>query len=569
MLLIQRLVKATSFILCLIAIAHNGAAQADTPVPPKSREERMQQFLAKWSRPDGPGGSVAVVRDGKILYESGFGKANLEYDIPNSPTTVFHIASVSKQFTAFAIGLLAHQGKLSYNDDIRKYLPEMHDFGKTITIRHLLNHTSGLRDQWEMLAIAGWRLDDVITQEHIRRMAFREQELNFTPGSKFLYCNTGYSLLAEIVERVSHQPFPVFAQENIFRPLGMTHTRVHNDNSEIIPNRAYSYTASGTGYRLSALNYANEGATSVFTTVGDLAKWLDNLDTKRIGGAALIGEMETSGTLNNGRKTGYGFGLSVGRYRGLETVGHNGSDAGFRTDTLRFPAKRLSVIVLCNFAQATSSVYSKRIADIFLESEFPDPPGSASGTPAATRKPAGPGVSVSQDRLKAYAGIYRLAPGWLMNIRSEADGLTVQATGEERTPTRAESETRFFVPAYGSAIEFERNADSTVKGLLYRNIHAPRAAPFLGGTAALEEYAGTYYSPEADTYYTLHVREGKLIAEHPRNDSVTLTPSITDEFEGNRWYFSRISFQRDSQNRIIGFRLSGARIKNLRFDRIK
>ena len=188
------------------------------------KAKRVDQFFEQFSKEGSPGAAVAIVKDGEIIYKQGYGLANLEYDIPNSPSTVFHIASVSKQFTCFAALLLAEEGKLSMDDDIRKYIPEVPDFGKTITLRHLANHTSGLRDQWNLLALAGWRLDDVITKEHIMKLVVKQQDLNFDPGEKYFYCNTGYTLLAEAVSRISGMSFAEFTKKRIFEPLGMEST---------------------------------------------------------------------------------------------------------------------------------------------------------------------------------------------------------------------------------------------------------------------------------------------------------------------------------------------------------
>ncbi|MGC9327227.1 MAG: serine hydrolase domain-containing protein, partial [Candidatus Hinthialibacter sp.] len=238
--------------------------------------DRVDSLFSRWAKSDSPGCAAAVMRDGSILYQQGYGMANLEYGIPITPSSIFHIASISKQFTAFAILLLEDEGKLSVEDDIRDYLPEMHDFGETIRIRHLIHHTSGLRDQWELAKIGGWRMDDVITQQHLLNLNFYQKELNFEPGERFVYCNSGYTLLAEIVSRVSGRPFPEFCQIRIFEPMAMKNTHFHMDHQRIVPHRTYSYFPSGEGFTNAPLNFANAGATSLFTTVQDMAKWDQN-----------------------------------------------------------------------------------------------------------------------------------------------------------------------------------------------------------------------------------------------------------------------------------------------------
>jgi CubicO group peptidase (beta-lactamase class C family) len=290
--------------LGLLAFALTSIASAQTNSDPLTK--KVDQLFAAWDKPESPGAAIAVIKDGAVTYQRGYGSANLEYNIPITPKTVFHVASVSKQFTAFAITLLVNQGKLSLDDDIRKHLPEVPDFGKKITIRHLLHHTSGLRDQWVLLAMAGWRLDDVITKEHILKIVRHQKELNFDPGEEHVYSNTGYTLLAVIVERVSGKSFREYTEANIFKPLGMTSTHFHDDHEMIVKNRAYSYApVKDAGFKLAALNYANVGATSLFTTAEDLVRWVLNFEDKKVGGAAVIEQR-----IN-------GFRLSAGRVRNL------------------------------------------------------------------------------------------------------------------------------------------------------------------------------------------------------------------------------------------------------------
>jgi len=224
--------------------------------------KQVDAIFQPWNT-SGPGAAVSVIDKGRLIFEKGYGLADLEYDIPIKPDTIFHVASVSKQFTAMALVLLEQDGKLSIDDDVHKYLPELPDYGHPIKIRNLLQHTSGIRDQWQTLGLAGWSLEDVITQDQILRLLFRQRELNFVPGTEHLYSNGGYTLAAEIVARVSHQPFPQFCADRIFKPLGMTHTHFHQGLHQIVRNRAYSYSGAQGAYEASPLNYANVGATSL------------------------------------------------------------------------------------------------------------------------------------------------------------------------------------------------------------------------------------------------------------------------------------------------------------------
>ncbi|MDE0689023.1 MAG: serine hydrolase [Candidatus Poribacteria bacterium] len=328
---------------------------------------KVDQLFAEWDKSDSPGAALAIVKDGEIIYKQGYGTANLEYDIPITTTTIFDIASVSKQFAGFAIATLSHEGKFSLDDDIRTYLPDVPDFGSTITIRHLSHHTSGLRDWVQSLVIAGDMMDDVISFKHILRMARHQKTLNFEPGSEFLYSNTGYNLLAEIVERVTGDSFRDWTDTHIFKPLGMANSHFHDDYEMILKNRAYSYQADENGgYKHAVNNTTALGSSSLYSTVEDLAKWILNFDHTRIGEQAVIEQMHQRGVLNDGEQIDYAFGLNIGEYRGLKTVGHSGSWRGFRSHLTRFPDQKFGVVILCNLDTFNPLSLAEKIADFYL-----------------------------------------------------------------------------------------------------------------------------------------------------------------------------------------------------------
>ena len=331
-------------------------------------EVKVNQLFAEWNRSDSPGAAVAVTKDGEIIYKQGYGMANLEYDIPITPTSIFDIASVSKQFAGFAIATLSHEGKLSTDDDIRMYLPDIPDFGNTITIRHLLHHISGLRDWVQSLVIAGVGMEDVISFRHILKMARHQKALNFEPGAEFLYSNTGYNLLAEIVETVTGNSFREWTDAHIFKPLAMTNTHFHDDHQMVLKNRAYSYQAAEEGQFKHAVNNTTAlGSSSLYSTVEDLAKWILNFDDLRIGGQEVIQQMYERGVLNDGEQIGYAFGLNIGEYRALKTVGHSGSWRGFRSHLIHFPDQKFGVVILCNLDTFNPLSLAQKIADLYLE----------------------------------------------------------------------------------------------------------------------------------------------------------------------------------------------------------
>lgn len=365
--------RSALVLIGLALLAPGAKAQTrDESRQPDNINERVDKLFASFDTPESPGCALAVIKDGTIAYKRGYGAADLDHDIPISPGTVFHVASVSKQFTAFSVLLLAQQGKLSLDDPVRKYIQELRDFGTPITIRHLLHHTSGLRDQWNLLIMSGWRLsEDVVRDDDVLDLVSRMKELNFKPGEQHLYSNTGYTLLAQIVKRVSGQSLREFTDANIFKPLGMTRTFFRDDHAVVVKNQAYAYNSGpGGAFKLSVPNYDTVGASSLLTTVEDLARWEQNFYDHRVGGRALIEQLQVPGTLNSGEKISYAMGLGVGKYKGLKVVEHSGGDAGYRSHLMRFPDQRFSVACLCNLGNSNPSLLARRVADIHLAGQL-------------------------------------------------------------------------------------------------------------------------------------------------------------------------------------------------------
>jgi CubicO group peptidase (beta-lactamase class C family) len=449
---------AAALLLLMVVPAQLSGQHAATA----NHAARIDSIFAELDRTDGPGAAVAVLHNGGIVFERGYGLAQLEYDVPVTPATVFHVASVSKQFAAFAVTLLAQQGRLSLDDDVRVHVPELHDFGRHISVRHLIHHTSGIRDQWELLMMAGWRLDDVITRDQIMALMRRQRELNFEPGAEHLYSNMGYTLLAEIVERVSGQPFGEYLSAHVFEPLGMRHTHVHNDHERIVPGRAYSYrpVAGGQGWRNAVLSYANQGATSLFTTAGDLARWLHNYETAQVGGAAAIAQMRERGVLNSGDTIPYAFAIIRGEHRGRTTWSHGGSDAGFRSVVMHFPDEQLGVVVLSNAATAAPQRLALAVADVYLgeSARLPTftPMSTSSTSPNVPWEP-------SAAQLRALTGDYyspELGTVYTLEVRGDTLVATHHRLAEMRLVPAAEDAFR----AGSRLMRFERAADGAVTG---------------------------------------------------------------------------------------------------------
>ncbi|MBW3623425.1 MAG: beta-lactamase family protein [Armatimonadetes bacterium] len=537
------------------------AAEAHPAVPVKE----IDALFSEWDRPDSPGCALAVIRDGKILYGRGYGRANLEYPAPITPQTPFHIASVSKQFTAFAIHLLANEGKLSLEDEVRRHLPNLPDFGKPLTIRHLLHHTGGLRDQWALLSLAGWRMEDVITGEDVFQLIGRQRTLNFAPGTEYQYSNTGYTLLGRIVQRVSGQTLRVFAKERIFQPLGMDSTHFHDDHGEIVPGRAYSYTpAEGGGFRKAILHFGTVGATGLFTTVEDMAKWDRNFYEGKVGGKAVLRAMLQKGRLVNGREIPYASGLQYGGYKGLPLLEHEGRDAGFRSYYLRFPRQRFSVILLANVSSLPTVPLAFAVADLFLKEDFR--PETKATPPAEAIPPA----KVAPELLDAYAGEFWFGHNFFREFLHQEGRLYVRTPGsppvgliprsdiEFVVETSAVTSYRFAKPEKGESPSVVRSAEEGTRTGI-------RNRPLRFSPQQLRAYEGRYLSEELEVLYTIQERDGKLRLRGGKAEA-PMTPLTPNRFDTA---LGAVEFLHDARQRITGFTLTTEAVRNLRFRKLE
>lgn len=541
------------------AIAVPGLAASQGPANSADTTSRMvDRVFEAWrgNDADGPGCAVGVSRNGDVLYERGYGMANMETGTPITPSSIFHVASVSKQFTAMAVMLLERDGKLSVDDDIRKYLPEIPDYGTPITIRHLLTHTSGLRDQWALLRLARGRFEENrITDADVLDIASRQQGLNFTPGAEYVYSNTGYTLAAVIVKRVSGQSLRDFADEQIFKPLGMTNTHFHDDYTMLVPGRTSAYARRAGGWRVSVPNFDTYGATSLFTTVGDLLKWEANLDSPVVGDAALFGEMETPARLTNGDSTDYGLGLSAGRYRGARVVGHGGADAGYRSYVGRFPEHGLAIAIACNASTANPGALANGVADAYLGSRL-----------AVVKSDVAPrGVPVSAAVLQRRAGVY-VQPTTLQVIElSMRDGRLIG--GRNSGPTlvplsenRFRAEDREIVFAGGENGGFEMRPSDGGRPIPYE-WHQPAQM----SAASLAAYTGEYFSEEVNAHYTVSASDSALSLRTGTTDAIAARPAFADTFLGGGY---TIQFTRGG-SQVTGFEVTNSRMRRVKFARVQ
>jgi CubicO group peptidase (beta-lactamase class C family) len=386
----------------LVATALTAAVSAQAPAP-SALAGRVDEIFSRFT-PGTPGCAVAVYQDGRIVLAKGYGSANLEYGVPITPATPFIVGSVSKQFTAAAIALLVEEKRLALTDDVRKYVPELADYGTPITIDHLVHHTSGLRDWWELVELAGLRFDDTYAVQDVLDMTARQRGLNFTPGERYLYSNTGYIVLGIVVQRVTGKSLRDFAAERIFGPLMMADSHYQDDHTQPVRGRAYAYSpVAGGRYAINVWNNDLVGQGGVMTTVVDLAKWDDNFSTGRVGGEGFLRRQLERGRLNAGTTISYAFGVEVGTYRGLDLVEHTGSTGGYRAVLTRFPKQKTTIAALCNVSDAAPATLAHRVADYVLRDAFTAPAPPATDTAAAGAGGDRPGSAESSVQLPAAA----------------------------------------------------------------------------------------------------------------------------------------------------------------------
>lgn len=551
----------TAVFLGLVAFASPALAQ--------SAAEKVDRLFAKWDARDSPGCSLGVSRDGVTVYEHGYGMANLDLGAPLTPDSVLDAASVSKQFTAMSILLLAQRGQVSLDADVGQYIPGWGDHGQRITLRHLLTHTSGLHDAFFLQALAPQRPEPV--QEQIVQILCHARSLESVPGVRFEYHNGGYTLLADIVARVTGQTFPAFSEANIFKPLGMTQTHFHDDATRIVPNRATGYSRTWNGFGVATRTYTDTlvGNAGLFTTVGDLLRWERNLENGPVGDRALVTEMQTPAIETGWSDTsGYGWGLEIAWHRGLRTIGHSGSDEGRRSYIVRYPDRRLAIALLCNLDDIDPQPLSRSIAEVFLADTFPEP--AVETKVAAASQP----FVLSPQELQNKVGLYRnlsddsvgrifLRDGKLMASEDANDsgGYELVPVGANRFVVVGTSAVAEFVaPGAGTSLQLHVTGAGT-KPIVSQLI----ANPFVPSSAQLRAYEGTYTSADVLGTYTIVARGSGLAVQVTTRNDLPLQPLFPDAFGGS--ILGIVKFSRDAQGAVVAFTATGRGVRGLRFDR--
>ncbi|WP_183114791.1 serine hydrolase domain-containing protein [Flagellimonas pelagia] len=512
------------------------------------KEAQIDSLFQVWNKPNHPGGAIAIMQGDKVVYSKAYGLASMEYLVPNSTGTLFNVASVSKQFSALGIVLLQEQGKLSVDDTIDKYIDGLAPFGSKITIRQMMHHTSGLRSLHALFALAGWRNDDSRTNADLDRIMALQTELNFEPGSEYLYCNTGYMFLANIIEKVTHKSFMDFMKEDIFIPLGMHETYVEDRYDRIVPNNATSYYTQRNGFIRAVEYWGYVGSGNMHTTTADLLKYLKNYYDPQPGWENIFRTMQTLDPLNDGSYLEYAFGVNVDKLYGKKRITHGGSIGGFRSNVAVFPEEKTSIAIITNFSSSGPGGKSNDIAGILF------------GKPAPFKKLKV--AKISKSIMESYAGDY-----WDDDTYEEQQ-VTINGDtlflGQSKTAFIPIAEGKFEAldSQNGTKLEFHENEFDYIPGS-NRSLHFKKfkEEPLTGANA--EEYVGAYYSPEIHTSYSIFYREGKLYAFHIRFGELTLTQKFKDLLQGE-YPLSTLKFKREN-GKITGVWISDGRVRNLWF----
>jgi len=541
------------FVLTIVAFISTATwAQVPDKAKVVAGAERAFEKVTRAYVGPAPGCAAAVSLNGETVFEKAFGLADLEHNVSNTPQTIFESGSVAKQFTAAALVLLQQDGKLSIDDPVRKYIPELPDYGSPLTIRHLLNHTSGVRDWGTVLGLTGaGRGDRVISQDLALDVITHQRGLDFTPGSEYSYSNSGYNLAAIIVERVSKQKFPAFVEERLFKPLGMTNSSWRDDYQRIVPGRAQAYARQGNGpWRLNMPFMNVYGNGGMLTTVGDWMKWNAMLDSQSLG-APLVSALETQGVLNDGRKIAYALGLTVDKYKGLKDVSHGGATAGYQTFLARYPDNKVSIGVMCNGTSPSAGDMATKITDEIF-GPFPETPK----TEAAT---------VSEDELKKFVGIWRNekthlparfaiqngVPGWR--------GARVVPMGGGQF-TVGESQLKFTLDKDGKPMTAETvDSNGEVSRFIADIVWTPTPAD-------LESFKGEWFSEEAGATVTFAVDDGKPFIKQRPAMSLSLQPLYKDHFLAQG---TVIWFTYDKNGKVESMHVGAPRMRDMPFVRMK
>lgn len=529
--------------------------------------QKIDSMFNSWNTPNHPGGSVMIVKNNKTIFSKAYGLASLEYNIPNSTKTLYNIGSISKQFTAIGIVILEEQNKLSFEDDIRKYIPELPNFGDTITISDLLHHTSGLRDLHGLLGLAGWRRDDLKTNADVYRVLKNQQDLNFKPGEEFLYCNTGYILLAKIIEEVSNSSFKNWMEENIFDPLGLNSTYVEDQYDRVVMNNSTSYEGNKPFKR--AIEYWGYfGSGNIHSTTKDINLWLQNFINPKKNWVSAFSKLLSTKPLNSGHKTNYGFGVRIENHLERKVIQHGGAVGGFRAVARVYPEEQLQIVILSNFSKSNVGSKVNKISKLILG----DKERSKKKNPKLEQQ--NKYIRFSNKKLSKFEGIYWSSEEkYGRTVYVKNDTLRYKSLAGSEYPLIPINNNTFQLLNVNEyvLIRFEINKVSPKIKISIPN-QIPGILEFhqsskLDNELDITEYVGEYYSPELKITYTILLKESDLYCEHIRHGKIKLKRLYNDIYSGD-WPIDIIEIKRDDKGNVIGFKISNGRTRNVWFKKI-
>lgn len=515
-------------------------------------------LFSQWQKPNNPGGVVLISHKNQLVYSKTYGLANIPYNIPINFETVFNIGSVSKQFTAMAIVLLQIDGKLSIDDDIQKYFPELPKFSEPITIRHLLHHTSGLRSSPEMFGLAGWRDGDAITNEDVYRYLQKQTSLNFVPGSEYMYSNTGYILLAKIVETISKQDFKIWMKENIFLPLKMNSTFIKEDYSKITSKIASSYSEMEPSFfKTLENNDLTYGASNVYSTGSDMLAWTNNYDHAPKEWQNAFKMLETLDTLHSGKKNNYAFGIIVDDFFGNRRIQHTGGIAGFESIMYSYPDQNLEIIILSNFTSYQLSKIANQISQLFLQNNTKLVASEESINP----------IILHTEILKKYEGFYwNDKNNYSRKIYVENDILWYLRSNNTKSQLIPITETEFQMGGINEKLRLKFDVNANIMTMISADNSMDIFEKYddkLPTAEELKTYTGSYYSDELETTYTISLHNEKLYAYHSRFGEFEIQILKKDVLN---WSGQAISkFKRNENGDITGLNVTMNRIRDLWF----
>jgi len=498
-----------------------------------------------------PGGAFAIIREGKVIYSKITGLANVEHQLPIADTTVFNIASNSKQFTTLLALFLEEEGKLSMADDVRDYLPELSELPRKITVRQLANHTHGLPNVDELAALEGL---DQLSHDQVLDMLFHIREFNYLPGEDYDYSNTGYVLLSEIIERIGEKPFESQLKEKIFDPVGMVNSNAVGDYLQVIPQKAYSYSPAENGFVNNPVTSSTMGASGVYASLNDLISWAQYFLTGDNAYKKLLKRMQEPTLLNSGKIIDYGMGLQFENYKGVDIVFHGGGTESYRSYVLYAPDHDLSLIFLSNAGGISSYGLIYSSLDILLEEDLEN-------------QPVGP---FKTNHFPNYEGTYALNPGQYYTILATNDSLFIRSYGtEEKTHLPQLDEHTFIFPdlPFAKLIFFEDRFDLRFVDFTYpaKRVAAPQTEGFPGD---LHRFVGTYTNKAHQVNMELALVNDQLVV-NPNNENIPLSRSSQSVFYAAGSSFGKIEFKMDEGGSVASFKLSRSRISNLTFTKEK